>query len=128
MLNVISELLLPCRQHDIRLSLNHLQIVLDTDPHYRPVKRLLKTVTYSDPGTLTFVASAQDWTVNYIRHKVRKGYVVDDKYIVTVSNVREYRVDWEKLDPDSLLTVKPEDYETHSEVEVRSNVVLPYNS
>ena len=57
------------RQHDMRFSLNQLQVVQEREPLYHIAQQMVDTVTFSEPGTLDFVAYTDQWTVSSIRHK-----------------------------------------------------------
>ena len=106
------------RQHDIRICLSRLQIMPPTD---KIISELLKTLTFLEPGTLTLIPCTDDWTVEFIRYKKRTAYIIDDKYMVTVTAVQEYRTAWEKLPNLESVTVKFEDnpeLTEHFEVEV----------
>ena len=107
------------RQHDVRMSLNQLRVVSPSHPLSGVTQRMLTEVSFSEPGTLRLIPCTKEWNVNFIRHKKRTSYVLDEKYITTVSSVDEYTVDMKhpKWKP---ITIKPEDYSNHTEVEVRS--------
>ena len=86
------------------------------------VPQLVKTLAFSEPGTLTLVPCTNEWTIEFIRHKKRTAYVLEDKYMVTVTAIKEYRTDWENLERGEMVTVKFEDDPKlieHFEVEVR---------
>ena len=110
-----------CREHDIRISLNYFEMMNadPTDPEYKLVEQLMKTLSLSDPneGIISLVARAQDWNVNFIRHKKRETYNIDDKYIVTVTDIRECQL---KQQPQNeKISVKSDWYvENHTELEV----------
>ena len=73
-----------------------------------------------DPETLQLVPRADDWVVNFIRHKKRETFFIEGKYMVTVTTVKEHDVNWKEMRPGDSINVKPEDYnEPHMEVEVR---------
>ena len=82
----------------------------------------MKILAFSEPGTLSLIPCADEWTIEFIRHKKRTAYVLEDKYMVTVTAIREYRTEWEKLEKGEMVTVKFEDNPElleHFEVEVR---------
>lgn len=110
---------LPCRQHDVRLSLSQMEIVPPTDPLYPLVQRLFETITFTDPTvpTVTLVPCTEEWAVSFIRRKKRTMYILDGKYMVTVSSIQEYRPKWENLDKGDVVSVEPY-YGKHTEVEV----------
>ena len=62
---------------------------------------------------------ADDWVINFIRHKKRETFFIEGKFMVTVTTVKEHDVNWKEMHPDVPTVVKPEDYnEPHMEVEV----------
>lgn len=83
------------------------------------VQKLLSTVKMRDPETLELVPRADDWVVNLIRHKKRETFFYDEKYVVTVTTVKEHIVNWKEMRRGVPTVVKPEEYnEPHMEVEV----------
>ena len=103
------------------MTLNHYEVVKPEHPQYNTVNRLIRTLTLSSPDdcTITFVPKTEEWNVDFIRHKKRCTYVLDDKYMVTVSSIRECKVDWPRARSDEILDVTPDLYdETHTEIEV----------
>jgi len=72
------------------------------------------------PGTLKFIPRADEWNVNFIRYKRRETFFLDEKYMVTVTTVKEHCVDWREMRSGESVDVAPENYEKpHMEVEVR---------
>ena len=72
-----------------------------------------------DPETLQLVPRADDWVIRFIRHKKRETFFYDEKYMVTVTSVKEHDVNWKEMRSNEPIVVKPEDYdEPHMEVEV----------
>ena len=72
-----------------------------------------------DPETLQLVPRADDWVVNFIRHKKRETFFIEGKYMVTVTTVKERNVNWKEMRRGVSTVVKPEEYnEPHMEVEV----------
>lgn len=54
----------------------------------------------------------------FLRRKRKMAYNLDQKYMVTVSHIQEYRTDWEKLPKGKVITVRPENFtKPHIEVE-----------
>ena len=51
----------------------------------------MRTVSLSDPEkrTITLETRTDNWNVNFIRHKTREAYRIDDKYMVTVAAIRK---------------------------------------
>ena len=65
------------------------------------------------------VPRADNWVVNFIRHKKRETFFIEGNYMVTVTTVREHNVKWKEMRSGVPTVVKPEDYnEPHMEVEV----------
>ena len=88
---------------------------------YGRVNNLIHTLTLSSPddSTISFVPRTENWNVHFIRHKKRHTYVLDGKYMVTISLIREYVLDWPRARNDEPLDVTPNLYnETHTEIEV----------
>lgn len=109
------------RNHDIRMTLNHYEVVKPDDQLYHTVHRLTNTLklSKSDDSTINFVPKTQDWNVYFIRHKQRHNYVLDDMYMVTISQVRECVPDWPRAENNKRLEVTPDLYNTtHTEIEV----------
>ena len=103
------------------MTLNHYELVRPEHPQYSTVNHLIRTLTLSSPDndTISFVPKTEEWNVDFIRHKKRHTYVLDDKYMVTVSSIRECRIDWTRARSDEILDVTPDLYnETHTEIEV----------
>ena len=110
-----------CRNHDMRMTLNCYEVMNQHSPEYELVKRLAETVSLSDPeeATITLVTNTDEWSVNFIRHKKRGAYRIDDKFIVTVTDIRECQFKRQPL--NTLVSVTPEFYcESHTETEVRT--------
>ena len=95
-------------------------------PEYNLVERLVKTVSLSDPeeATITLVTRTDEWSVNFIRHKKREAYRIDDKFIVTVTDIRECQFEREEL--HTCVAVTPDRYrDLHTEIEVRTCSLIP---
>ena len=106
------------RQHDTRLSLSYSEkIVPGAGPLFDIVQRLLENITIQSPQTLQLKPCTEQWNVHFIRHKKRRTYVTDGKYMVTKTIVGEYAVR-KNIAKDTIITVRPEDYKEHVEVEV----------
>ena len=108
------------RNHDIRMTLNYYEVMNAGSPEYEVVEKLVRTVSLSDPEmrTITLETRTDDWNVNFIRHKTREAYRIDDKYMVTVTTIRECQIIEEHF--NTLVPVTPDRYfETHTEIEVK---------
>ena len=100
------------------MSLNYYEVVNMGSPEYEVVERLVRTVSLSDPEkrTITLETRTDDWNVNFIRHKMRETYRIDDKYMVTVTAIRECQFNEELFN-----TITPDRYrKTHTEIEVNN--------
>ena len=99
---------------------------------YSTVDRLLQNLTIPKPGLLEFTPCTDDWTVEFIRHKKRTAYVIDNKCMVTITAIQEYRTDWEKLLKGQAVTVNFNDISEHFEVEVSTasinNIIRALNT
>ena len=117
-----------CREHDIRVSLNTIDI---GSPDDSTVQNFLATVTMPSEGVVSFVPLGPDeeWTVRMLRHKIRKAYFINHpdsqgsrkpsyKYMVTISKVHEYEIKKGDLKSCDMIEVKPEDSRVHTEIEV----------
>ena len=79
----------------------------------------MKTLSLSDPneGIISLLARTQDWNVNFIRHKKRESYRIDDKHIVTVTDIRECQL--KDQQQDELVSINSDLYsKNHTELEV----------
>ena len=104
------------------MTLNYYEVVKPGDLLYKEVRHLVDTVSLTDPeqGTISLVPKTEAWSVHFIRHKKRETYVMDDKYIVTISSIRECTPDWPNPEENKLESVTPDCYENiHTEIEVR---------
>ena len=118
MLLIVCLYILGHRQHDTRLSLSYSEkIVPGAGPLFDIVQRLLENITIQSPQTLQLKPCTEQWNVHFIRHKKRRTYVTDGKYMVTKTIVGEYAVR-KNIAKDTIITVRPEDYKEHVEVEV----------
>ena len=107
------------RVHNVRITLNYYEVVDQNAPEYEVVKSLLETVSLSNPdeATISLVTRSEDWNVNFIRHKKKEAFRVDDKHLVSVTNIRECQFGKESLE---YVSITPERYnEEHIEVEVK---------
>ena len=105
------------------MTLNYYEVMTVGSPEYEVVEKLVRTVSLSDPEkrTITLETRTDDWNVNFIRHKTREAYRIDDKYIVTVTAIRESQFN-EQLS-NTYVSVTPDLYhKTHTEIEVKNRV------
>ncbi|CAI8016455.1 hypothetical protein GBAR_LOCUS10095 [Geodia barretti] len=89
------------RDHDIRMTLNVYEIVQpEVSPElYRVVHQLLREVSYDvDRETLTLPPRSRELSVNFIRHKKREAYCIDDKLLLTITSIEEYKDPPSELD------------------------------
>ena len=101
----------------MRMTLNYYEVVSQDSPEYRVVEQLLKTVSLSDGDTISLVMATDEWSVNFIRHKKREVYRIDDKYIATVTDIREVQLT--KEEPNTLVSLTKDSYsKCHTEIEV----------
>ena len=114
------------RVHDVRIALDYYEVVDQKAPEYEVVKSLLETVSLSNPdkATITLVTRSEDWNVNFIRHKKKEAFRVDDKHLVSVTNIRECQFEKESL--DECVSITPDRYyDEHIEVEVKLEYIHP---
>ena len=111
-----------CRKHDIRLGLNRFETVPEGDS---TIQKLFKTLTMPNPETLECVPRTDEWVINFIRHKRRETFFLDEKYMVTVTEVKERSIKW--MPHGTSIVIGPEDYDKpHMEVEVITLHIIPY--
>lgn len=94
-------------------------MVDENAPEYEVVKRLVESISLTNPdeATISILIRSEDWNVNFIRHKKKEAFRVDDRHLVTVTNVRECQLEKESSDERS---ITPGFYrEKHIEVEVK---------
>ena len=114
----------PYRVHDVRITLNYYEVVDQNAPEYEVVKRLLKTVSLPNPdeATISLVTRSENWNVNFIRHKKKEAFHVDEKYLVSVTHIRECQ--FEKEPSNEYVSITPDRYnDEHIEVEVNLEYV-----
>ena len=91
------------------------------------VQRLLKTVSHGpEKEAIMFLQSRSDeWSVNFVRHKKREVYCITDKLLLTITAIREYKVDTYTVDKDDVLTLSPGPNDSlHYEIEVNKIITL----
>ena len=113
------------RLHDVRIALNYYEVVDEDAPEYEMMKSLLETISLSNPdeATISLVTRSEDWNVNFIRHKKKEAFFLDDKHLVSVTNIRECQ--FEKELSDEYVSITSDRYcDEHIEVEVK----LEYNT
>ena len=104
----------------MRITLNYYEMVDQNAPEYEVVKHLLETVSLSNPddATISLVTRSENWNVNFIRHKKKEAFHVDDKHLVSVTNIRECQ--FEKESSEKYVSITPDRYnKEHIEVEVK---------
>ena len=110
------------RQHDFRLELELHEAVNEYDPEFVAVKKMVETMCVPKPGTLSFCPCTDEWKVNLLRYKRQSTFVLEDTFLVTLSDVKECKVNWEHYGRDNLdepLEVNLEDFDDrHWELEV----------
>ena len=111
------------REHDFRLELDCHEIVNTCDPEFIVVKKLVESMSLT-PGSLTFTP-CDDWKVNMLRYKRQSTFHLENTFMVTISEVKECHVNWEKYsrrNEGDQLIVNLEDYQDrHWELEVYSS-------
>ena len=109
------------RNYDVRMTLNLYEMVPEGSPEYSVVQQLLKTVSHDpEKEAIMFLQSRSDeWSVNFVRHKKREAYCITDKLLLTITAIREYKVDTYTVDKDDVLTLSPGPNDSlHYEIEV----------
>ena len=97
------------------MTLNFYEIVQpEVSPElYRVVQQLLREVSYDvDREMLTLPPRSRELSVNFIRHKKREAYCIDDKLLLTITSIEEYK------DPLSELDLSGYHSDPHIEIEV----------
>ena len=103
------------------MTLNYYEVVKPEDQLYEEVRRLVDTVSLTDPvdGTISLVPKTEAWSVNFIRHKKRETYVMNNKHMVTINSIEECTLNWPNTEENKLESVTPDHYENlHTEIEV----------
>eukprot|EP00731_Ephydatia_muelleri_P030231 Em0021g754a len=112
------------RQHDFRLEVCHHENVRRSDPEYSSVKKLVRTMYIRKSGILSFCPYTEQWTVELLRYKRQSTFVLEDTFLVTLSDVKECKVNWERYGRDNQgdpLEVNLEDFsDRHWELELNS--------
>ena len=109
------------RQHDFRLNLDRHVIVHTFDPEFIVIEKLVESMSLA-PGTLTFTP-CNGWKVDKLCYKRQSTFILEDTFMVTISDVKECCVDWENYsqrnEGDHQLTVNLENsQDNHWELEV----------
>jgi hypothetical protein len=116
---VVFDVLYLHRNHDVRMALSYYEVM---SKNYPIVERLLQTVSLSesDNETITLQPKADEWCVNFIRHKKRETYRLDDKHLVTVNDIRECQLKSEHQRKEPV-PIFPDYYTAHrTEIEVHN--------
>ena len=90
------------------------------DCEYSCVK-LVDSMSITEPGSVGFQPCTDMWKVNLLRYARRYTYVLEETFLITISEVKEYKVDWESYGRENkgqLLTVNWEALAGHWELEV----------
>ena len=80
------------RQHDFRLELNCHEIVHTCDAEFIAIKKLVESMSLR-PGKLTFTP-CNGWKVIMLSYKRQSTFLLEDTFMVTISDVKEYCVNW----------------------------------
>ena len=103
------------RDHDIRMTLNFYEVVRPEESpglHRVVQHQLLRRVSYDkDKETLTLPPKSPEISVNFIRHKKREAYCIDEKLLLTITSIKEYK------DPETELQLSSSS-DPHTEIEV----------
>ena len=106
------------------MTLNVYEIVQpEVSPElYRVVHQLLREVSYDvDKETLTLPQRSRELSVNFIRHKKREAYCIDDKLLLTITSIEEYK------DPPSELDLSlSSGYHSDPHIEIEVAVLFIY--
>ena len=81
------------RQHDFRLELDRHEIVRTCDAEFIVIKKLVESMLLA-PGRLTFTP-CDGWKVHILRYKRQSTFLLEDSFMVIISDVKEYCVNWE---------------------------------
>ena len=110
------------RQHDFRLEVCLHENVRRSDPEYSSVEKLVRTMYIPKSGILSFCPCTEQWKVELLRYKRQYTFVLEDTFLVTLSDVKECKVNWERYGRDNQgdsLEVNLEDFsDRHWELEV----------
>eukprot|EP00731_Ephydatia_muelleri_P033572 Em0032g34a len=110
-------------QHDFRLNLDRHVIVHTFDPEFIVIEKLVESMSLA-LGTLTFTP-CNGWKVDKLCYKRQSTFILEDTFMVTISDVKECSVDWENYsqrnEGDHQLTVNLENsQDNHWELELSS--------
>lgn len=112
------------RQHDFRLNLSYYELIHKHNPEYSGCMKLVDSMSIPSSGSLCFLPCTGIWKVDLLRCTKRYTYVLEETFLITMSEVKEYKVDWEhygRENQEKLLTVNLEDLaDRHWELEVQS--------
>ncbi len=87
-------------------------------PEFKVVDSLLETVSFSKPDMIELVPTGDSWSVHLIRHRKSSAYQFKGDFLVTITVVTEYKVNYTKFPEGGILTVNLEKLHENQHVEV----------
>ena len=116
MSNMPAMFVLLFRQHDMRISLSCFGTVPLADPQLSVVQEVLKTLTFSKSESFTVIPFTTNWTIHFIRYKKKRSYILDEKYLITVTSIKNTKPN--QILEGQQITIDLGDVPEHTEVEV----------
>ena len=105
----------------MRIGLHHYQCVEEREPLYGVVREMMGRIQFLPRHKVRIQPRTSRWSVHLIRHKLKKTYLVDDKFAITVADVSEHSFD-ARRDEAVEFDMRVEAKESHAEVEVSPRV------
>ncbi|KAL5510868.1 hypothetical protein EMCRGX_G006479 [Ephydatia muelleri] len=106
------------RQLDFRLNLDRHEIIHTCDPEFIVIKKLVESMSLA-PGTLTFTP-CNDWKVDMLRYIRQSTFILEDTFMVTISDVKECSVNWERNEGEQFTVNLEDSQDKHWELELSS--------
>ena len=109
------------------MALSHYEVVKAESPEHAAIEQLLKTMSLSelDNETITLITKTDDWCVNFIRHKKRETYHYKDKYLITITEVSECKLERDDQ-KNTEVPIYPEKYRGMDHIECEVMMQIPF--
>ena len=108
------------------MSISKQEIVHEGDPSYKTAEMMLEKIKMTiGSDQLILTPCTDEWIIDIIRHKIKDTYVLNELYMVAISNVSEYNVKgWSCNEGEKKLLEKYGD--EHWELEVCSLYLISF--